>query len=162
MRALEVVCRNNVRQINLAMAQLVQDRKKLPAPATPGFVGGWTIDVLSYLAQQNLRDRILPGTPIAAAPDFLLRQPTIMTCPVSAASHTSTSTVMDSACYVLSSDSGRRGYSIIDAPPEPKFPWASGPEMRFGDVIRQAGPHNRGYYYSGGLLDGVNFIPGEQ
>ena len=86
MRALEVVCRNNVKQINLAMAQLVQDQKKLPAPATPGFVGGWTIEVLPYLEQQNLRDRILPGTPIAAAPDFLSRRPTIMTCPVSAAS----------------------------------------------------------------------------
>ena len=85
-----------------------------------------------------------------------------MTCPISAGAESSSAATMDHACYVLSPNSGRGGYTIIDAPPEPKFPWASGPEMSFGDVIRQTGPHNHGFFYSGGLLDSVRFIPGEQ
>ena len=70
MRALEIVCKNNVKQINLAMAQLLEGHKYLPAQPRNGFVGGWTIEVLPYLEQQNLRDRILPNTPIAPAPSL--------------------------------------------------------------------------------------------
>ena len=103
MRALEIVCRNNVKQINLAMAQLVEAQRYVPAPPRRGLVGGWTIEVLPYLEQQNLRDRILPGTPIVPAPEFLVRRPAIMTCPVSTAHDPSSAGAMERGTLSLES-----------------------------------------------------------
>jgi type II secretory pathway pseudopilin PulG len=162
MRALEVVCRNNVKQINLAMAQLLEAQRKLPIPPTSGMVGGWTIDVLPYLEQQNLRDRILPGTPIVPAPEFLVRRPTIMTCPVSTGTDSPSGGAMERAHYLLSRAASGRGYRIFDAPLKSNFPWASGPELSFSVTIRRIGPHNGGFFYSGGLLDSVHYTLGEQ
>src|SRR5438874_4232016 len=79
-RALEVGCKNNLRQINLAIAGFVESNKRIPGPGSAGRVGGWTIDVLPFLEQKNLQDRITPGSPIRTAPAFLLRQPTIFRC----------------------------------------------------------------------------------
>jgi type II secretory pathway pseudopilin PulG len=161
MRALEIVCRNNVKQINLAMAQLWEAQHRLPATPPRGMVGGWTIDVLPYLDQQNLRDQIPPGTSITAAPAFLRRRPTIMTCPVSAGHDPSSDGGMERAHYVMSSAGSGRVYRIIDAPLNTKFPWPGGPEMSFGAVTQRTGPHNGGFFYSGGLLDSVHFTLGD-
>jgi type II secretory pathway pseudopilin PulG len=60
-RAMETVCKNNLGQINLAVAQLVETQKRLPAPGNSGVVGGWTIEVLPFLDQKNLRDRVTLG-----------------------------------------------------------------------------------------------------
>src|SRR4029077_18317523 len=83
-REIETVCKNSWKQINRAVAQLVETQKRLPAPGSSDVVGGWTIDVLPFLDQKNLWDRLTPGKPISAAPDFLLRSPRIFTCPVRA------------------------------------------------------------------------------
>jgi len=163
MRALEIVCKNNLRQINLAVASYYEAQRKLPPPATPGLVSGWTIEVLPFLEQRNLRDQIPPGTPIAAAPQFLLRQPTIMTCPVSSGLHPSVAKGMDSTGYLLSARRGAQpAYALFDAPLQSNFPWASGPEMDAIVAFQQLGPHNGGFFYSGGFNDGVvTFVPGQ-
>jgi hypothetical protein len=66
-------------------------------PGNSGVVGGWTIEVLPFLDQKNLRDRITPGVPIAAAPDFLLGQPRIFRCPIRAPADAPDATAMDHA-----------------------------------------------------------------
>lgn len=162
LRALEIVCKNNVKQINLGVAQLVEGRKYLPAQPRNGLVGGWTIEVLPYLEQQNLRDLIVPNTPIAPAPDFLVRRPAIMTCPVSTGADSSAAGAMERAHYLLSPAGSGQGYRIFDAPRESNFPWASGPELSFSVTIRRIGPHNGGFFHSGGLLDGVHYSLGNQ
>jgi len=161
-RATETVCKNNLKQINLAVAQLVETQKRLPAPGNSGVVGGWTIDVLPFLDQKNLRDRVTPGGPISAAPDFLLRQPRVLTCPVRAAADPPGAAAMDHAHYILVPVAGRRSYNVFDAPLDVKIPWASGPEMAYADVVRQTGPHNRGFFIASGFQDGVNFMPNSQ
>jgi Protein of unknown function (DUF1559)/Prokaryotic N-terminal methylation motif len=161
-RALDIVCKNNLKQINLGMAQLIETQKRLPAAGSSGFVGGWTIDVLPFLDQKNLRDRVTPGIPISTAPDFLLMQPRILTCPVRAAADPPSATLMDHAHYILVPIAGRQSFNVFDAPLDVKVPWASGPEMRYGDVVRQIGPHNRGFFVARGLWDGVGFIPTNQ
>ena len=161
-RAMETVCKNNLRQINLAVAQLVETRKRLPAPGNSGVVGGWTIEVLPFLDQKNLRDRVTPGGPISAAPDFLLRQPRILTCPIRAAADPPDATAMDHAHYILVPVTGRQSYNVFDAPLDVQVPWASGPEMAYADVVRQIGPHNRGFFFASGFQDGVNFMPNSQ
>ena len=161
-RAMETVCKNNLGQINLAVAQLVETQKRLPDPGNSGVVGGWTIEVLPFLDQKNLRDRVTPGGPIAAAPEFLLRQPRILTCPARAAADPPDAAAMDDAHYILVPVAGRRSYDVFDAPLDVKVPWASGPEMACADVVRQVGPHNRGFFFASGFQDGVNFMPNSQ
>jgi len=161
-RAMETVCKNNLKQVNLGVAQLVETQNRLPAPGNAGVVGGWTIDVLPFLDQKNLRDRVTPGAPISAAPDFLLRQPRLLTCQVRAAADSPNSARMDHAHYILIPVAGRRSYNVIDAPLAVTVPWASGPEMAFVDVVRQIGPHNRGFFFASGFQDGVNFLPNSQ
>ena len=161
-RAMETVCKNNLGQINLAVAQLVETQKRLPAPGNSGVVGGWTIEVLPFLDQKNLRDRVTPGGPISAAPDFLLRQPRILTCPIRAAADPPDATAMDHAHYILVPVAGRQSYNVFDAPLDVQVPWASGPEMAYADVVRQIGPHNRGFFVARGFQNGVNFMPNSQ
>jgi len=161
-RAMETVCKNNLRQINLAVAQLVETQKRLPAPGNSGVVGGWTIEVLPFLDQKNLRDRVTPGGPIWAAPDFLLRQPRALTCPIRAAADPPDATAMDHAHYILVPVAGRKSYNVFDAPLDVAVPWASGPEMAYADVVRQIGPHNRGFFFARGFQNGVNFMPNSQ
>jgi len=161
-RAMETVCKNNLGQINLAVAQLVETQKRLPAPGHSGVVGGWTIEVLPFLDQKNLRDRVTPGGPISAAPDFLLRQPRILTCPIRAAADPPDATAMDHAHYILVPVAGRKSYNVFDAPLDVAVPWASGPEMAYADVVRQIGPHNRGFFFARGFQNGVDFMPNSQ
>ena len=161
-RAMETVCKNNLGQINLAVAQLVETQKRLPDPGNSGVVGGWTIEVLPFLDQKNLRDRVTPGEPILAAPDFLLRQPRILTCPIRAAADPPDAAAMDRAHYVLVPVAGRRSYDVFDAPLDVKVSWASGPEMAYADVVRQIGPHNRGFFFARGFQNGVDFMPNSQ
>jgi type II secretory pathway pseudopilin PulG len=161
-KAIETVCKNNLKQINLAVAQLVEIQKRLPAPGNSGTVGGWSIEALPFLDQKNLRDRITPGGPISAAPEFLLRQPRIMTCPVRGALDPPGAATMDPAHYVLVPLRGRRSFNVFDAPVDVKVPWASGSEMTYAEVIRQIGPHNRGFFVAHGFQDGVSFVPNRQ
>jgi hypothetical protein len=160
-RAMETVCKNNLRQINLAVAEFVDINKRLPEPGNSGVVGGWTIEVLPFLDQKNLRDRITPGVPIAAAPDFLLGQPRIFMCPIRAAADAPDPTAMDHAHYILV-PVGRQSYDVFDAPLDVNVPWASGPEMAYADVVRRTGPHNGGFFFASGFQNGVNFMPNSQ
>lgn len=161
-RALEVVCRNNLRQLNLAMAQYVETHKRIPHARANGLIGGWTIEILPYLEQQNLRDRIVTGVPIEESPDFLHRQPAIMTCPLSSSADAPPAGKMSSASYVLHPGPRLETFSISDAPVDSRLPWASGPEMALSELIKQVGPHQRGFFHARGFQDGVNFIPGSQ
>ena len=160
-KALETVCKNNLKQINLAVAQFVETQKQLPAPGNSNVVGGWTIEVLPFLDQKNLRDRVTLGQSISSAPDFLLRQPRILTCPIQVTDAPATA-AMDHSHYILVPVAGRRSYNVFDSPINVKILWASGPEMAYPDVVRQTGPHNRGFFYASGFQDGVNFMPNSQ
>jgi type II secretory pathway pseudopilin PulG len=161
-RALELGCKNNLRQINLAIAGYQESTKRLPGPGAAGRIGGWTIDVLPFLEQKNLQDRITPGSPISKTPDFLLRQPLIFRCPMRDGRDGMPASTMDPANYVLVVGGGRKSFGVYDTPLEVSSPWASGLELTTSDIIRQTGPHNRGFFYSGGFQDGVGFVAGGQ
>src|SRR5262249_1759031 len=122
-------------------------------------VGGWSVDVLPFLDLKNLRERITPGSPILSAPGFLLTRPRNMSCPVRGATGEPTpNTHIEISHYVLVPSDKRKTYSVFEAPIEFNAPWASGPEMSYNDVIRQTGPHQRGFFYASGFQHGVGFI----
>ena len=158
-KALETQCKNNLHQINLAIAQYAEANKRLPGPVSNGLIGGWTIDVLPYLDQKNLWDRTTPGNPVGTAPDDLLREPRILCCPIRSTSDAPTASGMDQSDYVFTPNDRRDSYNLFDAPLEVKIPWASGPEMTSADLIRQTGPHNGGFFCARGFQNGVEFLP---
>jgi hypothetical protein len=159
-RALEAACKNNLHQMNLAAAQFADTNKRLPPPGSSGLVGGWTVELLPYLDQKNLRDRIVPGTPIPKAPEFLLRQPRLLQCPVRGAGDAPGGTTMDHCHHVFVPTNRRDSFILIDAPLDLKAPWASGPEMAFGEVTRRAGPHRGGVFCARGFQQGVEYVGG--
>lgn len=158
-RALEAECKNNLHQVNLAITQFAETHKRLPGPGSKGLVGGWTINVLPFLEQKNLRDRVTPGQPIQAAPEFLVRQPPILRCPVRADAEPAANK-MNPAHYVFVPHDRRKTFHVFDMPVEQNIPWASGPEMTYPAVGRQTGPHHRGFFYARGFQQGVDFMPG--
>jgi prepilin-type N-terminal cleavage/methylation domain-containing protein len=158
MRALETQCKNSLRQMNVAVADFAEAHKRLPGPGSWGLVGGWSIDVLPFLEQNNLRDRVAPGAPIASAPDYLLRQPRILCCPVRSGRTEPVDGLMEEANYVFVPKDGRKTFHIFDAPLGVSVPWASGPEMSYDEVVRQTGPHRRGFFFASGFQEGVGFI----
>ncbi len=157
-QALEMGCKNNLHQLNLAVAEFYKAYKRLPGPGTNGMVGGWTIDVLPFLEQKNLWDRVTPGNPISTAPDILLRRPGVLSCPTRSASDESIENVMDLSHYVLMPASNGETFNVFDAPLDVKVPWASGLEMSYDDVVSRTGPHHEGFYFARGFQNGIEFI----
>src|SRR5262249_23894897 len=159
-RAMEMVCKNNLHQLNLAAAQYAETNKRLPPPGSVGLIGGWTVELLPYIDQKNLRDRIVPGSPILQAPGLLLRQPRLLQCPIRGVGDASGGTTMDHCHYVFVPTDRRDSFLIVDAPLDIQVPWATGPEMRFDEVRRRAGPHRGGFFCARGFQQGVEYVPG--
>jgi prepilin-type N-terminal cleavage/methylation domain-containing protein len=70
-RARETVCKNNLHQLNLALGQFAEVHKQLPPPFRPGKVGGWTVEILPFLEQGNLKDAISQDLALSDAPVHL-------------------------------------------------------------------------------------------
>lgn len=147
-RARELVCKNNLHQISIAIANFRQAHKKIPGPGTSGKVGGWTIELLPFLEQKNLWDQIAPGSPILNAPDILLRKPRIFRCPFREVMDDVAEAKMQNSHYVLVPTRGRKSCYVFDAPINLLTPWAGGPEMDYRQVVNSTGPHHGGFFYA--------------
>ena len=156
--AREAVCKNNLHQLNLAVASFVEARKELPAQHVPGVVGGWTIEVQPFLEETHLEERVTYGTAIADAPDFLLLPPPIFRCPIRKALDDVQDSTVYPGHYVLVASGRRETYNLYDSPLEISIPWASGPEMASSPVSRLVGPHHEGYFRASGFQQGVDFV----
>ena len=161
-RAREMVCKNNLHQLNLAMAQFAQAQKQLPPPAPPGLVGGWTIEILPFLGKKNLKRSIPRGTALAEAGESLLRPPRIMVCPMRDSLDDIPEGAMLPSHYVLTVGSQRKSFSLYDAPVELQAPWASGPEMDIPSIRAAIGPHHGGFYRTRGFQQGIGFMHGRE
>ncbi|MGC1274002.1 MAG: DUF1559 domain-containing protein [Planctomycetaceae bacterium] len=159
-RARETVCKNNLHQINLAIAQFAEVRKQLPSPGQPGLVGGWTIEILPFIERKNLSQRIRPGTKIDDAGELLLRSPLVFQCPARDALDDIPDGVMAPSHYVFVPSHERESFMLFDAPVELQAPWASGPEMNAKAFGASIGPHHGGFHYANGFQHGVDFMPG--
>jgi prepilin-type N-terminal cleavage/methylation domain-containing protein len=157
-RAREAVCKNNLHQTNLALAQFAEAYKELPTPAPPGRVGGWMVELLPFIEQQNLKQTIPAGLPLINAPEMLFRPPSIYRCPRRTARDSASTNTMWPGHYVLVSASGRASFLLFDAPVSSSVPWVSGPEMPYDLVVKSKGPHSDGFFFARGFQQGVGFI----
>ena len=157
-KAREAVCKNNLHQLNLAVANFAEAHNRLPVPNPPGLVGGWTIEILPFLEQTNLEQSIQTGVAVANAPNFLLQPPPVFRCPVRDALDETLDSAMHSAHYVFAPTSRRNSYSLYDAPLQVSVPWASGPEMDVASLRRLVGPHHDGFFFASGFQQGIGYM----
>jgi prepilin-type N-terminal cleavage/methylation domain-containing protein len=143
-RANEAVCRNNLHQMTLALAEYRNIQKRIPLPAKPGTVGGWAVELLPYLEQGNLFATLKPDTPLSGASQAFLSRPRIMRCPM--ANPGGGGATMEDSSYVLVVDRSRRGGVVFDMPLGVQKPWASSPEMSQGELQSKKGPHQDKFF----------------
>lgn len=157
-RARELVCKNNVYQINLATAQYVGIHKRLPQVPTPGLISGWNIDILPFIEQKNLYDTMPLGSAIASAPMSLFGQPRIFRCPRREVIDSPPEDKMQFGHYVLVPSPGRKSFMIFDAPLSFAEPWLASSELSIRNIAESKGPHHDGFFYSSGGQQGVGFM----
>jgi prepilin-type N-terminal cleavage/methylation domain-containing protein len=157
-RARETVCKNNLFQINLGLAQFAEVHKQLPKQAPQGVIGGWMVDVLPFIEQKNLKANIVLGSPIAKAPKSLFQPPHVFRCPRRTVLDPPQEDAMWSGHYVLVPISRRESFLVFDAPIELRVPWANSPEMEYESVTRSTGPHSRGFFFTKGFQQGIEFM----
>lgn len=154
-RALATACQNNVRQIQMAFGQSINNRK-FPEK------GRWTCEALRFLEEIDLADDTKNGV----APGTVLPCPRIYHCPAQPDVPTMVANVK--AChYVLVVDrplgrpfqkGDRVPWEIMDRPclsdETPYDPWYTGAEMTFAEQAKvlenERGPHQGGVFYDGG------------
>jgi prepilin-type N-terminal cleavage/methylation domain-containing protein len=156
-RARESVCKNNLHQLNTALSHYAESHKQLPKVNPRDRVGGWTIEILPYIEEVPLREKIKPGTAIVDAPDYLWQPPQIFRCPMRTTLDEAPATAMESGHYVLAPLGRRDSFSLYDAPVSVSIPWAAGPEMDMASVTQQLGPHSDGFFYSRGFQQSIDF-----
>ena len=160
-KAREAVCKNNLHQLNVAIASFTTANERLPTQNPPSAVGGWTIEILPFLEQSSLEQAITFGIAIPDAPEFLLEPPPIFRCPVRDAMDRARGTAaMHPGHYVFVAADRRDTFSLYDAPVQLAIPWASGPELAPGAVTRLVGPHHEGFHCASGFQEGVKLISG--
>jgi type II secretory pathway pseudopilin PulG len=152
-RAREAVCRNNLRQMHLALVQFAETQKQFPAPAPAGRIGGWMVALLPFLEQQGLEQTLSVGSPVATAPEIFFRPPVIYRCPRRTVLDAASTDSMWNGHYVLVRTSG-----LLDAPVNARIPWVSGLEMPYREVVGSQGPHADGFYFANGTQQGVVFL----
>lgn len=158
-RARELVCKNNLHQMNIAVANYRQIHKMYPEPGTPGRIGGWNIELLPFLEKKNLFNETPLGVTLDKAPKVLLKNPRIFRCPFREAIEGSSDDTMDIAHYVLVRRRGRKYGTIYDAPLNVRLPWAEGPQISWAELQGSEGPHQGGFFSSNNT-DGVQFFNG--
>ena len=147
-RARETVCKNNLHQISLALAQLHQTAKELPVPPPPGKTGGWSVEILPFLEQRALHDQLQGNILLTAIPANASSRPSVMHCLVTKVDG-SIAPPIQASHFVMTPTSRRDSWSVLDAPNGFQQPWNVGPEMEFSVITSQQGPHHRGFHISG-------------
>lgn len=152
-RARETQCKSRLRQIYLAMNQLVGTTGELPPKSVPNVYGGWMVEILPFMEQGNLRTNIPDGQSIRGESEFD-RPPALFVCPTRFGLD-ETYEAMWPAHYVLVTSERRKSYSLYEAPVDLHVAWASSPELRRAPIGNAKGPHQGRFYYIQSELHGV-------
>ena len=158
-RARETVCKNNIYQISLATAQFQEVHKKLPSKGQPGLIGGWIVDILPFIEQQNLNSSIPQGAAVAIAPAALNSPPSIFRCPRSSILDPAESNTVLRGHYTFVTGNNRKVFAgIYDSPIDLNVEWLSGPEMDYQVIRTRVGPHHGGFHFSNTAQLGVSLM----
>lgn len=156
-RARETVCKNNLHQLNLAVAMFSSAHKALPKPGVTGQVSGWMVEILPFIEQNNLKDGISGGMSISSVPQVLYRPPSIFNCPRREVIDRTPESQIQPGHYALHTDGSRDTYSLSDSPISNATPWLTGVELHYSDLARKIGPHSKGFFVVYGGQQGLYF-----
>ena len=160
--ARELVCKNNLSQINLSMSAY-SEAAGIPDALPVGIVGGWTVAILPFLDQANLHDEVSIDSLVSELPDKYFAPPRVLLCPTQFNLRSSELNSVSPAHYVLITNPKREVYSLSDAPLSLNTPWVSSPEIPsyyFSDNEGQLdGPHNGAFHRTSGLRQSVYVFP---
>ncbi len=142
------ICQTNLQQISLALRTFVELKHRFPDPAPKGSAGGWSIELLPFLEETNLHDRLManPSLSPGRGSPLLGQRPAVFSCPsgyeddsevegIPAAQYT----------FVPPVNRARLGRTfhcqVGDLPTDSRLPWAVGPEVASLDNSAN-GPHS--------------------
>jgi prepilin-type N-terminal cleavage/methylation domain-containing protein len=153
-KAATTACKNNVRQLGIALGRYIDSHKKFPDD------NAWTLCTLKYIEEWDLADAIGTSPP----PNAVIPRPRLFRCPAQSDPDTTVPGVYTSH-YILTVDRptprlrgdripwdlhDREDLSRSDAP---SFnPWYIGPEINFAQQLALfesgTGPHPGGVFYT--------------
>lgn len=157
-RARETLCKNNVHQLNVALAHFAEAHKRLPGPNPRDRVGGWMVAILPFVEQPALARHVTVGTPTSAVPEIMFAPPPLFRCPRRTALDRAPVGSSWPGHYVFVPASQRESFLLFDAPIDFNVPWLSGPEMTYDAVVQATGPHHGGFFFSRGFQEGVELM----
>ena len=134
--ARETGCKNNVRQLGLALQQIQDSGEALPEM-------NWSTQILPFI-DSNLSVEILEaGIPAGGEPVI---RPSLMNCPIAAGRELAGRE--DIAHYLLQVKNHRRQWKVLDVPVGYSAKWYGNPTL--ADPFSYVGPHRGGYFVRGG------------
>ncbi|WP_168164520.1 type II secretion system protein [Pirellula sp. SH-Sr6A] len=154
-RARELMCKNNIDQLNKGLVHYIEVHKQLPKPPQPNAISGWMVEVLPFVEQKNLYERLPLEGPIAELPEIAYRPPKIFRCPRRESLDRQQDGEIFFGHYVLSTTNRREHFSLFDAPIDFQTRWALSPELSTQQIRSRTGPHSGGYFSSQGFQQGV-------
>lgn len=157
-RARETVCMNNVYQINMSILHFAEAYRHLPQKSEAGQIGGWMVEVLPFMEQQNYQQLVPIGSLLASAPEAIHKPPKLFRCPARTTRDDSSSGSIWPGHYVLAPFKERKAFWISDAPIDLNATWLSGPEVQPEIIRNSKGPHGGGFYFARGFQEGVGLM----
>ncbi len=124
-------------KINLALSQL-GELVGIPAFNDRGTISGWSIEMLPFLEETNLKHKL----PLGEAPQNLRRefyqQPAILRCPTQYEQRDETADEIAPAHYVLVAQplKKRKTFSLAEIPLSFERPWVVSPEVSSFDAVK--------------------------
>jgi prepilin-type N-terminal cleavage/methylation domain-containing protein len=159
-KALATACRNNVRQLDLALKQFINTSNRFPQP------NHWSIDVLKFIEEWELADELSSTVP----PNAEYGRPPLFVC-LAQPNIESRVVGVGPSHYMLTVDRPVRGkpdrvrWSMHDREEldgdQTYEPWYVGPELTF-DQQRELFASNRGPHLGGVFYDGRGQIHGAE
>jgi len=152
-RARDTQCCNNMRQMDMAVRNVLSHQRKLPDPAPPLRAAGWAIEILPYLEEIALWQQLKDSPRMDAVAGMAQWRPKIMTCPnawdgsVSVSSAGTSNYGVPTSHYamrVIVTRTSRDYNGFTDVALASRIPWIQSPEN--SGTPLGGGPHEGGYF----------------
>jgi type II secretory pathway pseudopilin PulG len=148
--AMDTACKNNLRQLALAMQQHLGVKRKLPEPAQANTVSGWAIAILPFMEERLLTAQLAgnPSVSQQSISQLIRHRPRIMTCPFAWEDNSGTPSIPTSHYGFVRPPPG--GFHLRDLPLDSRVIWVQSPEVDLYPSPQDAGPHAGGYHIVNG------------
>lgn len=159
-RSREVVCINNLTEIDLAMKQFLRAHKKMQPNVSTGLIGGWCVELMPLLDLSGARNGLVVGAQADDSVKMKFHLPPIFRCPSRQNQHAG-----QYSHFAIDYDDENDLYMFFDAPVSTDYPWISGLSMPHINMQVSKGAHRGGFHFADGvhpvqlMIDGKTIQP---